>query len=151
MKNININSVNNVISYYENDNTIETVINLVRNHPKQDDTLDYVLDGTASVCENFEYVFTCEEFLEFVTTSEEKDLYKAIQDAKQLLKDNGYYVGNLWCVDDIKSKFKCNNDMAQYILDKSLTNEATYEQIWFSIDTFGDMEGLTRISEEEKK
>ena len=67
-----------------------------------------------------------------------------IQKAKQLLKDNGYFVDNLWQVDDVKAKFKCDDDTAQYILEQSLTNEATMEQIWLSIDIFGEEEKLER-------
>ena len=62
--------------------------------------------------------------------------------AKKVLEDAGYYVGNLWSIDDVKEKYVCDNDTAQYILDKSLTNEATMEQIWVSIDIFSEMENL---------
>ncbi len=57
-----------------------------------------------------------------------------IEQAKQVLKDNGYYVGNLWHVSDVKDRCNCDDDVAQKILDKALTNEATMEQIWFAID-----------------
>ena len=64
-------------------------------------------------------------------------------EAKKVLKENGYFVDNLWHVDDVKSKFKCDDDdVAQEILNQALTNEATMEQIWFSIGEFGGMEGL---------
>ena len=72
-----------------------------------------------------------------------------IENAKKVLKENGYFVDNLWHVDDVKSKFKCNDDnIAQGILDEALTNEATMEQIWFSIDEFGEMEGLVSLDDE---
>ena len=71
-----------------------------------------------------------------------------IENAKKVLKENGYFVDNLWHVDDVKSKFKCDDDVAQGILDQSLTNEATMEQIWFSIDEFGEMEGLVSVDDE---
>jgi hypothetical protein len=70
------------------------------------------------------------------------DKYLAIENARKVLKENGYFVDNLWHVDDVKSKFKCDDDVAQGILDEALTNEATMEQIWFSIGEFGGMEGL---------
>jgi hypothetical protein len=64
-------------------------------------------------------------------------------EAKKVLKENGYFVDNLWHVDDVKSKFKCDDDdVEQEILNQALTNEATMEQIWFSIGEFGGMEGL---------
>jgi len=65
-----------------------------------------------------------------------------IKKAKKVLEDAGYYVDNLWSIDDVKEKYVCDNDTAQYILDKSLTNEATMEQIWLSIDIFSEMENL---------
>ena len=71
-----------------------------------------------------------------------------IENAKKVLKENGYFVDNLWHIDDVKSKFKCDDDVAQGILDQSLTNEATMEQIWFSIDEFGEMEGLVSLDDE---
>ena len=72
-----------------------------------------------------------------------------IENAKKVLKENGYFVDNLWHIDDVKSKFKCDDDVAQRILDQSLTNEATMEQIWFSIDEFGEMEGLVSLDDED--
>jgi len=74
----------------------------------------------------------------------ENSSYKEIQAAKDLLKSNGYYVGNLWKIDDVKAKFDCTDEEAQYCLDKSLNNDATMEQIWLSIDIFGEMENLTK-------
>lgn len=73
--------------------------------------------------------------------------FKAVELAKQVLKENGYFVDNLWHVDDVKSKFKCDDEDAQDILDKSLTNEATMEQIWFSIGEFGRMDNLEEIND----
>ena len=67
---------------------------------------------------------------------------RAVELAKQVLKENGYFVDNLWHVDDVKSKFNCDDEQAQDILFESLTNEATMEQIWFSIREFGEIEGL---------
>jgi hypothetical protein len=57
-----------------------------------------------------------------------------IEQAKQTLKDAGYFVDNLWHIDDVKSKFNCTDEKAQEILNFALTNEATMEQIWFSIN-----------------
>ena len=71
-----------------------------------------------------------------------------VEEAKAVLKANGYFVDNLWHVEDVKSKFNCTDDEAQYILEQSLTNEATMEQIWFSIDEFGEMENLKPVIEE---
>ena len=72
---------------------------------------------------------------------------KQIEEAKALLKKNGFFTDNLWCVDDVKSKFKCTDEEAQYILEQSLTNDATMEQIWLSIGIFGEMENLEEVDE----
>ena len=53
--------------------------------------------------------------------------------AKATLKENGYFVDNLWQVDDVKWEYDCGAEIAQKILHKALTNEATMEQIRLSI------------------
>jgi len=70
-----------------------------------------------------------------------------IAEAKQVLKDNGFYTDNLWSVDDIKGKFNCTDAQAQKVLDGALNNEATMEQIWFAIDFHGEDDGLEKIEE----
>jgi hypothetical protein len=77
--------------------------------------------------------------------------YKKIEDAKALLKENGYQVDNLWTVNDVKSKFKCTDEQAQSVLTSALTNDATMEQIWFAIDFHGEEEKLEKIEEEEEE
>lgn len=72
-----------------------------------------------------------------------------IQEAKEFLKQNGYYTDNLWCVEDIKSKFECSDDEAQEVLNSALNNDATMEQIWFAIDFHGQEEGLKKIEEND--
>jgi hypothetical protein len=56
-----------------------------------------------------------------------------IEQAKSILRDAGYFVDNLWSVEDVKSIYKCDNDAAQEILYDALTNDGTMEQIWFAI------------------
>jgi hypothetical protein len=65
-----------------------------------------------------------------------------IEKAKAVLRDAGFYVDNLWTTDDVKGIFKCDDNIAQEILDMSLTNEATMEQIHFSIREFSSIKGL---------
>lgn len=73
---------------------------------------------------------------------------KEIEKAKQLLKDNGYFVDNLWHVEDVKSRFKCDDETAQSILKDALENDATMEQIWLAIDIAGESEGLEAIEQD---
>jgi hypothetical protein len=65
-----------------------------------------------------------------------KNQAEKIQEAKNLLKESGYYVDNLWHIEDVKGRLKCDDETAYDILDSALTNDATFEQIWFSIDEF---------------
>lgn len=67
----------------------------------------------------------------------------SVEQAKEVLKANGYFVDNLWHVDDVKLRYNCDDDeVAQDILDRALTNDATMEQIWFAIDMVAQDEGL---------
>lgn len=68
-----------------------------------------------------------------------------IEKARQVLRQNGYFVDNLWCVDDVQSKYNCTEEQAQEILEKALTNEATMEQIWFSIKEFSELYNLKEV------
>ena len=67
-----------------------------------------------------------------------------IEQAKQVLKDNGYYVDNLWCVEDVLNNYNCTDDEAQEVLDGALQNHATMEQIWYAIDFHAEEIGLTK-------
>jgi hypothetical protein len=66
------------------------------------------------------------------------------QEAKEVLRNAGYFVDNLWHVDDIKLRYDCDDDeQAQDVLNTALTNDATMEQIWFAIDMAAQDDGLT--------
>lgn len=70
----------------------------------------------------------------------------SVEQAKQVLTDAGFYVGNLWSIQDVQDRYKCDDETAQDILDKSLTNEATMQQIHFSIQEFGTMNNLDEVN-----
>lgn len=61
-----------------------------------------------------------------------------IEDAKRILEKNGYFVANLWHVEDITINYECDEDMAQEILYKALTNEHVSQAVWDSIDYFAE-------------
>jgi hypothetical protein len=69
------------------------------------------------------------------------------QELKEELSRRGFFTDNLWSVHDVKGIFSVTDDEAQEVLEKALTNEATMEQVWFSIRTFGDMNGHRRVDE----
>jgi hypothetical protein len=75
-----------------------------------------------------------------------------IAQAKFTLKQAGYFVDNLWHVDDIKLRYNCDdNNQAQEILNTALTNDATMEQIWFAIDMTAQDDGLTMINKKHER
>lgn len=53
-----------------------------------------------------------------------------IQQAKAILREAGYFVDNLWCIDDVQSRYECTDEQAQEILDYVLTNERLVEDIF---------------------
>ena len=57
-----------------------------------------------------------------------------VEQAKQILKNNGYFVGNLWNIEDVQKKYICDDETAQNILNKSLTTEYIIEDIFIQID-----------------
>ena len=67
-----------------------------------------------------------------------------VEQAKEVLRKEGYFVDNLWNVSDVKHRYICDEDTAQDILYKSLTNDTTMEQIWLSIDIFSEDLNLTK-------
>ncbi len=77
-----------------------------------------------------------------------KDKSASVEEAKQTLTDDGYYIGSLWHLEDVKTKFECTDDEAFDILSQCVDNEWIIEQINVSIDDAGEYEGLTRKEEE---
>ena len=70
-----------------------------------------------------------------------------IEQAKQVLRDNGYYVDNLWSVQAVRDNYNCTDDEAQEVLDGALQNNATMEQIWYAIDYHAEEQGLTKVEQ----
>jgi len=56
-------------------------------------------------------------------------------EAKQVLKQAGYFVDNLWHIQDVYNVADgdIQKDQAMQVLSMALTNEATMEQIWLAI------------------
>jgi hypothetical protein len=48
---------------------------------------------------------------------------KEIEQAKQLLKDAGYYVGNLWHISDVNTDFICTPQQAQEVLEQAINSD----------------------------
>lgn len=64
---------------------------------------------------------------------------KSIQQAKDILANNGFSVNNLWNINDVLSVVKCNKAEAHDILQNALTNEAVMEQIWYAIKDYAEI------------
>jgi len=60
------------------------------------------------------------------------------------LRENYYQTENLWCIDDVKGNFDCDDDEAMGVLEDALQNDATMEHIWFAINYHAEEEGLVR-------
>lgn len=59
--------------------------------------------------------------------------------AKEVLRNAGYFVDNLWSIDDvINIDDSLSKEQAMQVLSMALTNEATMEQIWYSIQVAND-------------
>ncbi len=54
------------------------------------------------------------------------------EEAKQVLRDAGYYVDNLWCIEDVDADI--SNDEKYEILDEVLQSEYIIERINESIE-----------------
>ena len=75
-----------------------------------------------------------------------KKLVEQMKDRIELpIPREDYQTENLWCVEDVKSKFKCTDDEALEVLEQALTNDATMEQIWFAIDFHAEENELDEI------
>ena len=54
-----------------------------------------------------------------------------VEQAKEVLKQNGYFVNNLWHVDDVKLRHKCNDDEVAQIKKCKHIFTANQLNIWF--------------------
>ena len=67
-----------------------------------------------------------------------------IEDAKQTLRSAGYFVDNLWCVEDVMLNYDCTEEEAQEVLSNALQNDATMQQIWEAISYKAESMNLKR-------
>lgn len=70
---------------------------------------------------------------------------KDVNQARELLEKNGYFVKNLWHVDDVMSSYNCSEEVAQSVLYDALTHDYIMENIWYTIQ-----EIATDLNLEEK-
>lgn len=65
-----------------------------------------------------------------------------LAEAKQFLRNEGYFVDNLWHVSDVQNNFECDDETAQNILYWALTSPTTIEYVNDSIDMVARNEQL---------
>lgn len=74
----------------------------------------------------------------------EISLSMTVESAKQFLKDNGYFVDNLWTVHDVKSKYECSDEQAHKVLNDVLSGEYLNGEINESIDIAAEANNLLK-------
>ena len=65
-----------------------------------------------------------------------------LAEAKEFLRNEGYFVDNLWHVSDVQNNFECDDETAQNILYWALTSPTTIKYIKDSIDMVARNEQL---------
>ena len=67
------------------------------------------------------------------------------EQAKQVLRDAGYYVDNLWHISDVMDKYECTKEEARKVLYGALKIERYYEDNTFeAIEDYANDLGLKR-------
>lgn len=65
-----------------------------------------------------------------------------IQEARAILREAGYFVDNLWHIDDVMDNYECDKDVAYDILKNSITNDSVMSHIWEAIDMAANEEQI---------
>ena len=86
-----------------------------------------------------------------VTEDIDETQMESIVHAKEILEEKGFYTESLWSINDVKSKYHCDDSQAQAVLKNAFANEETYAQIWESIDCAADVMKLKEKTDEEKE
>ena len=56
-----------------------------------------------------------------------------MEKSKKILKDKGYFVDNLWHLNDVSDRFICTDDQAHKVLSKVLESDYIMEHISVAI------------------
>jgi len=63
---------------------------------------------------------------------------KEINNAKELLRKEGYYIDNLWRVWDVQERYDCEDNDAYEVLDKAVSSEYIQERIFELINDIAE-------------
>lgn len=66
------------------------------------------------------------------------------RDLRNILEQRGYYMGNLWCLDDVMQNWDASPQEAKRILDKTVGGEWITQQVFEMIDEYADDMELKR-------
>ena len=89
------------------------------------------------------YNRTIDELLNAMKTYEKTEIMK-VEEARQVLKDAGFQVANLWSLPDVMDNYECSEEEAMNLLEQTLTNDHVIESIWASMDIIADINGIKR-------
>jgi len=67
-----------------------------------------------------------------------------VEEAKQVLRDAGFQVENLWSLPDVMDNYDCSEEEAMDLLEQTLTNDHVMETIWESMDIIADINSIKR-------
>lgn len=56
-----------------------------------------------------------------------------INNAKEILREAGYFVDALWHTDDVQEYYQCDKETAMEILENALTTESSMTDAWIAI------------------
>jgi hypothetical protein len=76
--------------------------------------------------------------------------YEKAEQAKATLKELGYYVDNLWQIEDVKGHYDCTDEEAYSILNDVLNSDRIKSEINETIDIEAEAGGLEKKEHEEE-
>lgn len=68
-----------------------------------------------------------------------------IENAKELLKREGYFVDALWTTDEVTMNYKCTEEQAHTVLFEALTDDGTEQQVYEMIHEVARIMNLKSI------
>jgi hypothetical protein len=71
---------------------------------------------------------------EYLNMIELEQVLNVIGNAKEVLKEHGYYVENLWHIDDVKQNYNVSDQEAYDIIDKAMQSSFIMNDIFEQID-----------------
>lgn len=68
-----------------------------------------------------------------------------IESAIKLLRENGYFVDNLWQTCDVTMNYDCTEEEAHEVLLGAFNNESVYQTIWDAISSEAEYMKLKHV------